>query len=87
MSQIALTFGGSLFPGVLGSMLIEVLPFLRRIATSIRDVLGDDNPALLPTVMAAYTMTSFLIGISFTVLGLLRSGRVVCHPVRATYFR
>lgn len=34
-SQIAMTFGGSLFPGALGSMSIELLPFLRGIALSI----------------------------------------------------
>ncbi|KAF9230934.1 hypothetical protein BU15DRAFT_83006 [Melanogaster broomeanus] len=61
-SQITLTFGGSLFPGALGSMLIEVLPFLRGIATSIQQRLGDDNPNLLPTVVAAYTLTSFITG-------------------------
>ena len=77
-SQIALTFGGSLFPGALGSMLIEILPFLRNIASSIQDVLGYENPSLLPTVMAAYAMTSFLIGAVFVALGVLRCGRLVC---------
>ncbi|KAJ7340708.1 hypothetical protein DFH08DRAFT_875060 [Mycena albidolilacea] len=76
-SQLTMTFGGSRFSGALGSMLIEILPFLRAIATSIRLNLGDDHPGLLPTVMAAYAMTSFLTGACFIVLGALRCGRLV----------
>ncbi|KIJ65790.1 hypothetical protein HYDPIDRAFT_27023 [Hydnomerulius pinastri MD-312] len=76
-SQITMTFGGSLFPGALGSMLIEVLPFLRGIATSIQQRLGDDSPNLLPTVIAAYALTSFLTGAIFVLLGVFRCGRLV----------
>lgn len=76
-SQLTMTLGGSLFPGALGSMLIEVLPFLRGIATDIQGVLGRDSPNLLPTVVAAYAMTSFLVGFCFLVLGLLRLGWTV----------
>ncbi len=57
-----MTLGGSHFPGALGAMLIEILPFLRGIGSDIRDVLGPDNPSLVPTVFAAYAMSSFLIG-------------------------
>ncbi|KAJ7501843.1 hypothetical protein B0H11DRAFT_2275043 [Mycena galericulata] len=32
-SQLVMTLGGSQFPGALGAMLIEILPFLRGIAT------------------------------------------------------
>ncbi|KAJ7849763.1 hypothetical protein B0H13DRAFT_1644882 [Mycena leptocephala] len=72
-----MTFGGSRFSGALGSRLIEILPFLRAIATSIRLNLGDDHPGLLPTAMAAYAITSFLTGACFIVLGALRCGRLV----------
>jgi MFS superfamily sulfate permease-like transporter len=72
-----MTLGGSLFPGALGAMLIEVLPFMRGVATDIRDALGDDNPAVVPTVMVAYAMSSFLIGIVFLALGTLGLGRFV----------
>ena len=58
-------------------MLIEILPFLRGIASSIQKRLGDDNPNVLPTVMVAYTMTSFLIGIIFIALAVFRCGRLV----------
>lgn len=83
-SQIALTFGGSLFPGALGSMLIEILPFLRGIATSIQKRLGDDNPNILPTVMVAYTLTSFFIGITFISLAVFRCGRIVSSAMTIT---
>lgn len=58
-------------------MLIEILPFLRGVATDIRNALGDDSPALIPTVMAAYALTSFLTGASFIILGLLKLGNLV----------
>ncbi|KAK2612805.1 hypothetical protein QQS21_001257 [Conoideocrella luteorostrata] len=77
MSQLVMTLGGSLFPGALGSMLIEVLPFVRGIATDIQGRLGADSPKLLPTVLAAYAITSFLIGFCFLALGLLRMGWMV----------
>lgn len=61
----------------MGSLLIEILPFLRGMATDIQNKLGDDHPNVLPTVMAAYAMASFLIGFTFIALGVLRCGRLV----------
>jgi len=72
-----MTLGGSLFPGALGAMLIEILPFLRGIGSDIQRALGDDSPALVPTVMVAYALTSFLIGILFIGLGAFKAGRLV----------
>ncbi|KAJ7704782.1 sulfate transporter family-domain-containing protein [Mycena rosella] len=78
-SQLAMTLGGSRFPGALGAMLIEILPFLRGVATEIRSVLGDDHPGLIPTVMAAYALTSFLTGAAFILLGVLKLGNLVAY--------
>ncbi|KAJ7183837.1 hypothetical protein C8R46DRAFT_520095 [Mycena filopes] len=78
-SQIAMTLGGSRFPGALGAMLMEILPFLRGAANDIRSALGDDHPGLIPTVMAAYALTSFMTGFAFIILGLLRLGTVVAY--------
>ncbi|KAK0240515.1 hypothetical protein EDD85DRAFT_999814 [Armillaria nabsnona] len=72
-----MTLGGSRFPGAPGAMLIEILPFLRGIGSDIRDVLGPDNPSLVPTVFAAYAMSSFMIGFAFIILGLLKLGNLV----------
>lgn len=81
---MVMTLGGSRFPGALGAMLIEVLPFLRNVATDVRQVLGDDSPSLVPTVMAAYALTSLLIGICFVMLGILRAGNLVSRSLLAT---
>ncbi|KAJ7698325.1 hypothetical protein B0H17DRAFT_1328630 [Mycena rosella] len=76
-SQLVLTFGGSRFRGGLCGMLVEVLPFIRGLATDIRGAIGDDHPGLVPTVMAAYALTSFLIGAVFLILGALKLGNLV----------
>ncbi|KAJ7208245.1 hypothetical protein GGX14DRAFT_499613 [Mycena pura] len=78
-SQVAMTLGGSRFPGAMGAMLVEILPFLQGVASDIRGALGDDHPGLIPTVMAAYALSSFLTGFAFFVLGLLRLGAVVAY--------
>lgn len=77
LSQVAMTLGGSRFPGALGAMLIEILPFLRGVGSDIRNTLGSDHPGLVPTVMVAYASTSFLTGFLFIALGLLKLGKVV----------
>ncbi|KAJ7675279.1 hypothetical protein B0H17DRAFT_1334728 [Mycena rosella] len=74
-----MTLGGSRFPGALDGMLIEILPFLRGIATDMHNVLGDDHPGLIPTVMAAYALTSFLTGAAFILLGVLKIGNLVAY--------
>ncbi|KAJ7118124.1 hypothetical protein C8R44DRAFT_923357 [Mycena epipterygia] len=76
-SQVAVALGGSRFPGALAGMLVEILPFLQGVASNIRSVLGDDHPGLVPTVMAAYALTSFLTGAAFVILGLLKLGNFV----------
>ncbi|KAF7352091.1 hypothetical protein MVEN_01171900 [Mycena venus] len=79
ISQSAMTLGGSRFPGATGTMLIEILPFLRGMANDIRGVLGNDHPGLIPTVMAAYALTSFLTGAAFFILGILKLGNLVAY--------
>ena len=78
LSQVAMTLGGSRFPGALGAMLIEIVPFLRGVGSDIQSALGSDNTALVPTVLAAYALTSFLTGFLFILLGLLKLGNLVC---------
>ncbi|KAJ6459190.1 hypothetical protein C8R47DRAFT_1226728 [Mycena vitilis] len=78
-SQLVMTLGGSRFLGGVGAMLIEILPFLRGIASDIRGALGDNHPALVPTVMAAYALSSLLTGVAFLALGLLKMGNLVAY--------
>ena len=86
-SQLTMTLGGSRFPGALGSMLIEILPFLRGIASKIQERLGDEHPSLVPTVFAAYALTSFLVGVVCTILGLFRCGRLVKPQMSSREFQ
>lgn len=76
-SQAALTLGGSQFSCSLGSMLAEVLPFLRDIASGIQDELGTGHPGVLPTTMIAYALSSLLLGAVFAALSMLRCGKVI----------
>ena len=89
LSQVAMTLGGSLIPGALGAMLIEILPFLRGIGSEIQHALGDDSPALVPTVMVAYALTSFLVGFVFVALGIFKAGILVSvrSPHQLSSFR
>jgi hypothetical protein len=57
--------------------MVEVLPFIRGLANDIRGALGDDHPGLIPTVMAAYALTSFLTGGIFVIMSLLKLGNFV----------
>ncbi|KAJ3167835.1 hypothetical protein HDU87_001428 [Geranomyces variabilis] len=75
--QFVFALGGSKFPGAAGSMLIEILPFMHSMATTLSQRLGPDSPQLLPTVMVAYALSSLLLGIAFCLLGFLKVGRVV----------
>lgn len=55
-------------------MLIEILPFLRAIASEIQSKLGYDHPGVLPTTAVAYALTSLLLGAMFLIVGALRCG-------------
>lgn len=77
VSQLTLSLGGSGFEGAFGAMLTEVLPFLRAVASDIRQSVGDDSPRLIPTVVVAYAMTSILIGLCFLVMAALKLGWIV----------
>jgi sulfate permease, SulP family len=76
-SQLAMTFGGSTIRGAFGSMLVEVLPLLRDIAVVIQTSLGSDSDALVPTVLVAYSLCSFLMGLAFLGLGVFRASHVI----------
>ena len=51
--------------------------------SSVQDALETDKPSLLPTVMAAYAMESFLTGDVFVVIGTLRY-ELLIHYSRST---
>ena len=69
--------GGSSIDGALGSMLFEIMPFLRGIASDLSQRLGPDSQSLLPTVAAAFSLCSLLIGFVFTLMSIAKSGRLL----------
>ena len=77
VSQVTLTMGGSEINGVLGSMLFEVTPFLRGIASDLSERLGPSSEGLLPTIMVAFSLCSLVIGLVFTLMSIARSGRLL----------
>jgi MFS superfamily sulfate permease-like transporter len=58
-------------------MLAELIPFFRSIASTIQSNLGAGHPGVLPTTMAAFAMSSVLLGIVFVLLAALRCGSLV----------
>jgi MFS superfamily sulfate permease-like transporter len=77
ISQVILSLGGTSLPTVLTSMLAELLPFLRTIASGIQKDLGSKHPGVLPTTMVAFAMASIIMGIVFVLLAVLRCGNLV----------
>ncbi|KAI1333644.1 hypothetical protein F5Y15DRAFT_421628 [Xylariaceae sp. FL0016] len=79
-SQLALTFRGSRLKGAFGSMLIEVLPFLRQVAMKIQVALGPNAAdAVVPTILTAYALCSLIMGVVFFLVGLFRWGFIISY--------
>ncbi|EMD35753.1 hypothetical protein CERSUDRAFT_52921 [Gelatoporia subvermispora B] len=78
IAQLIYSAGGSCFAGANGSMMIEVVPFFHILANTIAEEVGEDNPhAVLATTMVAFAMSSVLTGLTFFLLGALRSGVLI----------
>jgi MFS superfamily sulfate permease-like transporter len=71
--------GGSSFKGAVGSMMIEVMPFLHLISNTIETKMeGDPNPkAILASIMAAYALSCILTGLVFLTLGVFKLGDLI----------
>jgi hypothetical protein len=78
VSQMVFTCGGSAFKGAVGSMMIEVLPFLHIICGIIEKAMeGSEPKAVLATIMCAYAMSCVMTGIVFLLLGVLKLGKFI----------
>ncbi|KAF8551076.1 hypothetical protein OG21DRAFT_1418614 [Imleria badia] len=85
VAQLVYTFGGSNFAGANGSMMIEVVPFVHILASTIAgDILGDDwaemngvNREVVATTLVAFALSSLLTGFTFFLLGYLRLGVLI----------
>ena len=76
--QLVFSLGGSSFNGAVGSMMIEVMPFLHMICYSIESkMVGESDHSILATIMAAYAMSTVLTGIVFLLIGVFKLGSMI----------
>jgi SulP family sulfate permease len=76
--------GGSAFLGANGSMMIEVIPFLHRIATIIASRHPTDGDTagtvvVVSTMLFCYALSTVLMSLTFLGLGLMRAGNFVSY--------
>lgn len=77
VSQITMSTG-SIFRGVVGSELIEVVPFFHSMAFTITDLVGEDKPdAVIATTITSYALSSMLTGSVFYLLGKFEFGYII----------
>ncbi|EIW78004.1 hypothetical protein CONPUDRAFT_109324 [Coniophora puteana RWD-64-598 SS2] len=78
IAQFVYTFGGSMFAGANGSMMIEVVPFFHILAKTIEADIGADRAReVIATTIVAYALSSILTGLTFFLLGALRLGALI----------
>ncbi|ETN46344.1 uncharacterized protein HMPREF1541_00528 [Cyphellophora europaea CBS 101466] len=78
VAQVTYSAGGSIFKGGIGSEMIEVVPFMHKMAFTILNKVGEDNPkSVLATTILAFSVSSVLTGIVFFLLGACRLGSLI----------
>ncbi|KAI5839991.1 sulfate transporter family-domain-containing protein [Morchella snyderi] len=78
VSQLVYSCGGSVFKGGVGSEMIEVVPFFHKMAITILNRVGEDNPkSVLATTVVSYALSSILTGVVFFGLGAMRLGSLI----------
>ncbi|KAI5776743.1 sulfate transporter family-domain-containing protein [Geopyxis carbonaria] len=78
VSQLVFSCGGSIFKGGIGSEMIEVVPFFHKMAFTILNQIGHDNPkSVIATTVLAYSLSSILTGAVFFALGTAKLGSLI----------
>jgi sulfate permease, SulP family len=78
IAQVVFSSGGSIFKGGIGSEMIEVVPFMHKMAFTILHRVGEDNPkSVLATTILSYALSSVLTGIVFFLMGACRLGSLI----------
>lgn len=78
VAQVTYSAGGSIFKGGIGSEMIEVVPFMHKMAFTILNAIGEDKPkSVLATTILAFSMSSVLTGIVFFLLGACKLGSLI----------
>jgi sulfate permease, SulP family len=78
IAQVVFSSGGSIFKGGIGSEMIEVVPFMHKMAFTILNRVGENNPkSVLATTILSYALSSVLTGIVFFLMGACRLGSLI----------
>lgn len=78
IAQVVFSSGGSIFKGGIGSEMIEVVPFMHKMAFTILNQVGEDNPkSVIATTILAYALSSILTGSVFFLMGACRLGSLI----------
>ena len=78
VAQLVFSSGGSIFRGGIGSEMIEVVPFFHKMAMTILERVGEDNPkAVLATTVLSFALSSVLTGAVFFLMGACKLGSLI----------
>ncbi|KAL9126481.1 MAG: hypothetical protein Q9217_004480 [Psora testacea] len=78
VSQLVFSCGGSIFKGGIGSEMIEVVPFFHKMAFTILNRVGEDNPkTVLATTILSYSVSSIMTGAVFFLMGRCKLGTLI----------
>ena len=78
VAQVVFSGGGSVFKGGIGSEMIEVVPFMHKMAFTVLHRVGPDDPqAVLATTVLSYALSSILTGAVFFLMGVCRLGSLI----------
>ncbi|KMK62515.1 sulfate transporter family protein [Aspergillus fumigatus Z5] len=78
IAQLVFSCGGSIFRGGIGSEMIEVVPFFHKMAMTILLRVGEDNPkSVLATTILAFSASSVLTGLVFSLMGTCKLGSLI----------
>lgn len=78
VSQVIYSSGGSVFRGGIGSEMIEVVPFFHKMAFTILNTVGDDDPkSVLATTILSFAVSAILTGAVFFLMGAFGLGSLI----------
>ena len=78
VSQLVYSCGGSKFKGGVGSEMIEVVPFFHKMAFTILNRVGEDNPqSVRATTILSYSLSAILTGAVFFLMGQCKLGTLI----------
>lgn len=78
IAQLVFSCGGSIFRGGIGSEMIEIVPFFHKMAFTILNRVGQENPkSVLATTILSFSVSSVLTGLVFFLMGTCKIGSLI----------